>query len=294
MSLFNVAAFYGLRGTGTPTGPNVFNDNQIGVSSTQLPMPDATVGYAMRVIIAQSGDQALIDLATSATTGSDAWVAGVAQVETATAAGTITATGNASVTVTSDGMSGSPLTVSVPVLIGDTAALWAAKVRTALEANATIAARFTVGGTTTAIRLTRKGDEVFTVRGVEVPIYPADDATLNIALDNGTCTGITPAATSADTTAGVATTGVKFDGGQGFDWECQPVATIARVRAMMLQNNGSGASAGLNGAGILLDAYSPDGFSLVHYPADAALVDTVTLTSGGPCDVTLTVFGTPT
>ncbi len=115
---------------------------------------------------------------------------GTAQVETATAAGTITLAGNALVEVTSSGMTGSPITISVPVLLGDTASVWAGKVRTALRANSIINSKFIVSGTTTAIILTAR-------------VKAADDATLNISLNNDDSTGITPALTSANTTAGV-------------------------------------------------------------------------------------------
>lgn len=108
-----------------------------------------------------------------------------------TTAGVATGTGNATVVVTAAGLSGSPLTVSVAVTAGDTAATWAALVRTALAANDAVAAKFLVSGSTTAIILTA------IERG-------ANDSTLNISLDNGTCTGITTAATSANTTAGIA------------------------------------------------------------------------------------------
>lgn len=117
--------------------------------------------------------------------------AAVAQVETATAAGTISGSGNVSVTVTAAGLTGSPLVVPVAVVDTDTAAIVAGKIRTALAANAAIAALFTVGGSTTAIVLTKK-------------VAGANDGTLNIALATGTATGLTTAATSANTTAGVA------------------------------------------------------------------------------------------
>jgi hypothetical protein len=116
--------------------------------------------------------------------------AGVNQVETATAAGTITASGNATVIVTGDDITGSPLTISVAVTNTDTAATWAGKVRAALNATAAITSLYTVGGASTSITLTRILDRY-------------NDNTLNISLDNGTCTGITTAATSANTTAGV-------------------------------------------------------------------------------------------
>ncbi len=114
---------------------------------------------------------------------------GTAQVETATAVGTIGTAGNASVTITSAGMPSSPLLVSVAVASSDAAATWAQKVRDALAAHQIVSKFFAVSGTTTAIVLTAR-------------IIAANDTTLNIALDNGTCTGITPAPTSANTTPG--------------------------------------------------------------------------------------------
>ena len=114
-----------------------------------------------------------------------------AQVETATVVGTITTAGDASVTVTCTGMTGTPKTISVAVAGGDNAAAIAGKIRTALAADSAVTALFTVGGTGPEVILTRT--------------TPAANITnLNIALANGTCVGITAAATSADTTAGVA------------------------------------------------------------------------------------------
>ena len=115
-----------------------------------------------------------------------------AQVETAVAVGTITLTGNATVTVTAAGMTGSPKSISVAVLENDTAAQWADKVRTALGLDADVTALFSVSGADENIILTRLAPA-------------ANDATLNIALANDTCTGITDDATSNDTTAGVPT-----------------------------------------------------------------------------------------
>lgn len=123
--------------------------------------------------------------------------AGQTQVTTATAAGTVTGSGNAEVIVTSAGMAGSPITLTVAVLDGDTPAVWAEKVRQAMRANAVIAARFNIGGAGDQIVLTRKAPA-------------ANDATLNVSLDNDTSTGITPAPTSAATRAG-STTGNNVD-----------------------------------------------------------------------------------
>ena len=116
---------------------------------------------------------------------------GSIQLETATAAGTVTSDGNATVVVTGAGISGSPVSVSVPVLNGDTASVWAGKVRTALLGTSAITALYGVGGSGTSIILQRN-------------TTAANDGTLNISLDNGTCTGITTASTSANSSAGAA------------------------------------------------------------------------------------------
>lgn len=109
-----------------------------------------------------------------------------------TTAGVAAGTGDAEVVVTSALVTGSPVTFNVAVVAGDTAATWAGKVRTALNADTRITDHYTVSGSNESIVLTAK-------------VAAANDATLNISLDNGTCTGITTAASSANTTAGSAT-----------------------------------------------------------------------------------------
>lgn len=122
--------------------------------------------------------------------GKVANVSGTAQVETATVVGTVSTAGNASVVVTTSGMTGSPKTIPVAVALADTAIIVAGKIRTALNADTAVTAVFTVGGTDANVVLTKK-------------VKAADDATLNIAVYNGTCAGLTTANTSVDTTAGV-------------------------------------------------------------------------------------------
>lgn len=160
----------------------------------------ATPSAALGVVVADK--KITVNLATDA---------GVNQVETAVAVGTIdeatqqveTATvvgviepagaGDASVTVTADGMPNSPKTIAVAVANDDTAALVAGKIRAALIADADIGDAttgfFTITGSGADIILTKK-------------TAAADDATMNVAIDNGTCAGLTAAPTSADTTAG--------------------------------------------------------------------------------------------
>ncbi len=130
--------------------------------------------------------------------------AGQAQVETALALGNVATDGEVIVTLTSADLPGSPLTIPVAALTGDTASTWAGKVRTALSANLDVSNLFTIGGTDANLVLTRKA--------VNNRFF-ANDATLNIDLANGSPDpGITPNPTSADTTAGYPTS---FIGGSG-------------------------------------------------------------------------------
>lgn len=126
-----------------------------------------------------------------------------AQIETATAVGTITAAGTVNVTVTGAGIAGSPLVIPVTVANGDTAAVWAGKVTSALAATPAITALYNVTNTTTAIVLTRNTVGI-------------NDGTLNVALANNTATGVTAAPTSANTNGNVIsniTRTLKLQGG---------------------------------------------------------------------------------
>ena len=162
----------------------------------------------------------------------DTYVPAVAQTENTNAAGTITLAGNATVTVTAAGLTGSPLAISVPVLLSDTAATWAGKVRAALTANAAIAAMFTVGNTGTGIRLTRILADEYGV---------ANDATLNIALANGTCTGITAAPTSTSETTGSIASGGYWDVTVNEDGEGISLPVVNKLPSLLVYcTEGSG------------------------------------------------------
>jgi phage tail sheath gpL-like len=82
-------------------------------------------------------------------------------------------------------MTGTPITTNVAVVASDTASAVAGKIRTALQGVANITSFLTVGGTGATVTLTRMNSASIT--------------NLNIAIDNGTCTGLTAAPTSADT-----------------------------------------------------------------------------------------------
>lgn len=122
---------------------------------------------------------------------------GKSQVETATVLGAVTGSGNATVVTTCTGMTGSPITTSVAVLNGDTADTVAGKIRTALLAVANITALFDINGSGAQVRLVKK-------------VAAANIANLNVSIDNGTCSGLTTAASSADTVAGVAPAAIAY------------------------------------------------------------------------------------
>jgi hypothetical protein len=103
---------------------------------------------------------------------------GIKPMATVVATGTVTGSGDATVTVTAAGLSGSPLSLNVAVAAGDTAAVWAGKVRQALIANASITDLFAVTGFGSSIQLEHINPQT-------------NDATLVVALATGTATGIT-------------------------------------------------------------------------------------------------------
>jgi hypothetical protein len=142
---------------------------------------------------------------------------GVFQVETATIVGVISTAGNATVTVTAAGMTGSPIgPLNVAVALDDDQDEVATKIRAVLAAHAVIGAFFTVSGATDKVVLTRT-------------VSAANDGTMNIAYTNGTCVGLTPDATSDNTTAGVVG-----------DWHGAPNGTycLDTTNSAIYQNTG--------------------------------------------------------
>jgi hypothetical protein len=101
---------------------------------------------------------------------------------------------------------------------------------------------FSVGGTTSSIVLTRKPQQTINANGVDYPIYPANDATLNIDIAEDLLIGVNSAPTSANTTAGVATSGVTLLE-QGEDFEGNALANIATVQGVLMQHESADAAA---------------------------------------------------
>ena len=125
---------------------------------------------------------------------------GLRQVETATVVATITQAGNGTFTVTAANSANlaAGKAISVAVALADTAILVAGKARTTLAADADVGAFFYVGGTGANIILYAK-------------TAAANDTSMNCAMIDGTCIGITTAANSANTTAGDVTTHCIYD-----------------------------------------------------------------------------------
>lgn len=283
MNITNTRATVGLQTKATPVSTNLIGSVQIGANPDTLNFLAADVAYSLQAFFAGASDVLSLNPSTGSTTGSTTWVAGAAQIETATAAGTVTTSGNASVTVTAAGMTGSPKTISVPVLLNDTASIWAGKVRAALASDTAVSALFDVSGTTTSIILTRK-PTIITSAGVSTNIFPATDATLNIALANGTSAGITSAPNSANTNAGTATDGVLIYDGDGKDFEGVALAGITTINAELFKTVSSGFV--VDGSGDDLFSIAADG-SYLFAPGLAETTYTFTSTAAGALQITV-------
>ena len=252
---------------------------QIGASQTATQFTTADIGYAIGVEIVASGGSVAIDLQTGVATPSAAYVAGTAQVETATVVGSCTSNGNCSLTFTSAAVTGSPLTVVVPLTTAsNTATLVAAALAAGLAANTAIAAVWTVTSSGADIIITRKSD----ANGYKY----ANESGTNLAIPAGL--GITAALTSANTTAGVVSSGVRVLDGDGKDFE--GVTLVSMVRLYSLEINVTSGSAGAG-----------NGTDVFHTPAkvwnttgitDTLLTADLTLTStAAATNLTITAIG---
>jgi hypothetical protein len=297
MDISNSKATFGLAALGTPVSTAATGTVQIGSYQQSVNLSEVDVFYAVRAIAADSSADFVLNTATGSTSGSTTFVAGTAQVETATCAGTVSTAGNAKLTITAAGMTGSPLDILFAVALSDTATLWTAKAKTALEANAVVSALFTIGGTSTSISLTRKPTATFTVPGGTLPLYAANDATLNIAIANDTSVGITAAATSTNTTAGAVTSGVKIYDGDGNDAEGVALPASTKIRGIRIDNTYLTS----NSDSIVVTSTAGDDFKVsageIHQRVNTQNVtlpqiDTLTISpTTGPSDVTVIVAG---
>ena len=253
----------------------------VGTSAAQQSFTTADIGYAISARLTTSSTTATLDVQTGVCTGSAAFVAGVAQVETATvvAAAGATSSGNCIVTVTGSTLTGSPLAVTIPLTTSaNTATLVASALASGLNANAAIAAKYSVTSSGADIILTVKAD----ANGN----YLANDGTLNIAIPSGL--GITAAPTSADTTAGVVSSGVQVLDGNGKDFEGVTLPSMARIYALEI-NVTSGSATATNGTQVLplpCKIWNTSGFTGSMLTADLV----ITATSAGT-NLTIVAIG---
>lgn len=253
----------------------------VGTSAAQQSFATADIGYAISTRLTTSSTTATLDVQTGVCTGSAAFVAGVAQVETATvvAAAGATSSGNCIVTVTGSTLTGSPLAVTIPLTTSaNTATLVASALASGLNANTAIAAKYSVASSGADIILTVKAD----ANGN----YLANDGTLNIAIPGGL--GITAAATSADTTAGVVSSGVQVLDGDGKDFEGVTLPSMARIYALEI-NVTSGSASASNGTQVFTlpcKIWNTSGITGSMLTADLVM----TATSAGT-NITITALG---
>jgi hypothetical protein len=237
MTLTTPRATFGINARATPVKSGTTGTVQVGANSETVNLT-AAKQVSFQAVLVGSASDLIIDISDLDNTGSTAWTAGNAQVETATvtAASGITTSGNATVTVTATGMTGSPKAISVPLTTGThtTATLIATAIAAALNADTAYAALFTATSSGASVITTGKASSTYTLNGTSVPIYTATIANLNVALAGGL--GITAAATSADTTAGVATAGCIVPDLDGNDFEGEATGGLASVDAVYIKN----------------------------------------------------------
>jgi hypothetical protein len=174
------------------TGSGHFNDMftaaNVGAVITVTAKTTAANDSTLAITVTNGTCAGLTTAVSAITTPGDVGV--TAEVATMTVVGTI-ASSYANVIVTAAALVGTPKTYAVPVTAGWTADQLATAIRAALNADSALTTYYTVGGSTSAIILTQR-------------IMTGNDGTLNIAIANGNSAGVTTAATSANTTTGVA------------------------------------------------------------------------------------------
>ena len=293
MDLQSTSFQHGLVGRANPVQNNVTNAVNIGATTGSLSLSSAATVISFDAVIVGAASDLIVDISDLDSTGTTAWTAGTAQVETATVVGTITTAGNAEVIVTSAIVTGSPITLSVAVALSDTASDVATKIRTALSADTAITTYFSIGGTGADVVLTHKGSKQYTINGTSVPVYPANDATLNISIDNDTCAGLTTAATSTDTTAGVASAGVYVQNLDGNDFEGEATGGATAIYGLYIANQSTSSDSVLitQGTAVVDYAVPASGYFQSADPAGGLEATDITIEPGtaGPCLVTVTL-----
>lgn len=200
--------------------------------------------YTVHFRMFDASADASLNVTTGVLSTTTVHVTGTQQVETATVLGSITGAGNAKAVITAAGMTGSPKTITAAVEASDTASEVATALGAAIAADADVTALFTVQVAVANITLIRK-------QGPMGERY-ANDATLNIAIDNDTCTGLTAAPTSTNSASGVASSGTELVEAGGEDFEGLDPNLGGECIAMLLervQTGGTGVVTVKDGSG---------------------------------------------
>jgi hypothetical protein len=239
MTLTNSRATIGLQTRFTPTNTNVQNDIQIGENNENIFLNQSNAIYSLQVFMASASSQFTLDNFTGVVSGATTWVAGTAQVETATASGTISSSGNIAVTITSNSSAVFPKTIQVAVTNGDTTSIWAEKVKDFLSIDPDVSEFFDVSTDGSKIVLTRKPLQTIVGSNNTFPFYDGNDSSLNVEILGGS-TGASNVITSTNTTAGVATSGCLVLDGDGKDVEGNTIGTISTTNAALFKMIGGG------------------------------------------------------
>ena len=297
MTLTNPRATFGLNARTTPTKSGTSGTVQIGASNETVTLTN-TKQVSFDAIIVGSASDLVIVQSTLNSTGSTAWAAGTLQVETATvvAASGATSDGNLTVTVTATGMTGSPKAISVALTIAahTSATLIATAIAAALNADTAYAALFTATSSGANVITTRKVTNTYTLNGTSVPIRPAN-ITLNVAIAG--VLGITAATTSADTTAGVATSGAYVPDLDGNDFEGEASGGLTTVDAVYIKNASTSVANALLTQSTVLTDYPLTPGDILQVAGTTGLLPTSDITvepsatGDESCFVTITLAG---
>ena len=296
MTLTNPRATFGLNARTTPTKSGTSGTVQIGASNETVTLTN-TKQVSFDAIIVGSGSDLVIDISDLDNTGSTVWAAGTLQVETATvvAASGATGNGNVTVTVTATGMTGSPKAISVALTTAHTSAPpIATAIAAGLNADTAYAALFTATSSGANVITTRKVTNTYTLNGTSVPIRPAN-ITLNVAIAG--VLGITAATTSADTTAGVATSGAYVPDLDGNDFEGEASGGLATVDAVYIKNASTSVANALLTQSTVLTDYPLTPGDILQVAGTTGLLPTSSITvepsatGDESCFVTITLAG---
>ena len=241
MTLTNCRATFGLNAKVTPVKGGSNGTLQVGDNNETMTLADATKIVSFDAVIVGATSDLVIDVSDLDSSGTTTWTPGTQQVETntVTAASGITGSGNATVTVTATGMTGTPKAISVALTTAahTTATLIAAALATGLNADTDFSAMFVASSSGANLIVKRLATSTYTINGTAVNVWPADVANLNVAIANGTCTGITTAATSTSTQAGALTSGCYVPDLDGTDFEGEATSGLINVYAIYIKNS---------------------------------------------------------